>query len=101
MQTKRDIIITCRRLEYQSTSESRKNQQSSFMSLCYLLQNITNILQHSSLLFLLSSIKVEERIGFAQIFDFRFLMDLHALGCPEHDLTIFGQCLSVCVSLCV
>ena len=34
-----------------------------------------------------------------QIFDFRFSMDLHVLGCPEHDLTIFGKCVSVC--LCV
>ena len=24
------------------------------------------------------------------------MMDLHVLGCPEHDLTISGQCLSVC-----
>ena len=41
----------------------------------------------------------EERIGFVQIFDFRFLMDLHVLGCPEHDLTIFGKCLSVCLTV--
>ena len=32
-------------------------------------------------------------------FNFRFLMDLHVLGCPEHDLTISGKCQSVC--LCV
>ena len=25
-----------------------------------------------------------------------FLINLHVLGCPEHDLTIFGKCLSVC-----
>ena len=25
-----------------------------------------------------------------KIFDFRFLVDLHILGCPEHDLTISG-----------
>ena len=24
-------------------------------------------------------------------------MDLHVLGCHEHDLTIFEKCLSVCV----
>ena len=35
-----------------------------------------------------------------QIFDFRFLMDLHVLGCPEHDLTIFGKCLSACLCVC-
>ena len=23
-------------------------------------------------------------------------MDLHVLGCPEHDLSISGKCLSVC-----
>ena len=34
-----------------------------------------------------------------QIFDFRFLMDLYVLGCPEHDLTISGKCLSVYVSV--
>ena len=32
--------------------------------------------------FLLSSISIEENIGFANIFD------LHVLGCPEHDLTL-------------
>ena len=44
---------------------------------------------------------IEESIGFAQIFDFRFLRDLHVLECPEQDLTIFGKCLSVYVSVCL
>ena len=35
-----------------------------------------------------------------QIFYFRFLMDLHVLGCPEHDLTIYTKCLSVYISVC-
>ena len=39
----------------------------------------------------------EESIGFVKIFDFRFLIDLHVLRCPEHDLTIFRKCLSVCL----
>ena len=26
-------------------------------------------------------------------------MDLHVLGCPEHNLTISGKCLPVCVSV--
>ena len=30
-----------------------------------------------------------------QIFDFMLLMDLHVLGCSEHDLTISRKCLSV------
>ena len=41
---------------------------------------------------------MEESIGFVQIFDIRFLMDFHALGWSQHDLTIFGKCLFVCVS---
>ena len=49
--------------------------------------------------FLLSSMQVEESIGSVQMFNFRFLMDV--LGCPEHDLTIFGKCLSVCLSVSV
>ena len=44
---------------------------------------------------------MEESIDFVEIFYFWFLMDLHALGCPEHDLTVSGKCLSVCVSVCV
>ena len=36
-----------------------------------------------------------------KILDFRFLMDLHVLGCPEHDLTIFRKCLSVCLCVCM
>ena len=40
--------------------------------------------------------EVEENIGFVKIFDIQFLMDLQVLGCPEHDLTIYGKCLSVC-----
>ena len=43
---------------------------------------------------------MEESIGFLQIFDFRFLMDLHVLGCPDHDLTISGKCLSVWLCVC-
>ena len=52
-------------------------------------------------LFLFFFMSIEETIGFVQIFDFWFLMDLHVLGCPEHDLTIFGKCLSDCVSVCL
>ena len=39
---------------------------------------------------------IHESVGFVQIFDFWFLMDLHVLGCPEHDFTISGKCLRVC-----
>ena len=39
----------------------------------------------------------EKSIGFVKIFDFRFSMALHVLRCPEHDLTIFRKCLSVCL----
>ena len=31
-----------------------------------------------------------------KIFDIRFSMDLHVLRCPEHDLTDFRKCLSIC-----
>ena len=47
--------------------------------------------------FYLSSIKIEESIGFIKTFSFWFLMDLHVLGCPEHDLPDSGKRLSVCV----
>ena len=46
--------------------------------------------------FLLSCIKKVESIGFVQIFIFRFLMNLHISGCPEHDSTVSGKCESVC-----
>ena len=39
---------------------------------------------------------MEESIGFLKIFDFWFLMDLHVLVCPGHDLTLSGKFLSVC-----
>ena len=48
---------------------------------------------------LLSSIKAEESFALVQIFDFWFLMDLQALGWPEHDLTIFWK-ISVCLCVC-
>ena len=38
---------------------------------------------------------MEESISFVKIFDFHFLVDLHVLGCLEHDLTTFGK-MSVC-----
>ena len=42
----------------------------------------------------------EEIIAFVKIFDFRFSMDLHALGCPENDLTFLENvCLAVCTIL--
>ena len=41
---------------------------------------------------------MEESFGFVQIFDFQFLMDFHVLECTEHDWTILGKCLSVCMS---
>ena len=40
-------------------------------------------------------------IGFVQIFDFRFLMDLHFFGWPDHDLTISGKCLCFCLDVCL
>ena len=39
--------------------------------------------------------KTEENIDFVRIFDFRFLMNLHVLGCPEHDLAISEKYLFV------
>ena len=52
---------------------------------------------------LLSSVWKEDSIGFIEIFDFHFLMDLHILGYPEHDLSVTGKCLSMCLCdwLCV
>ena len=31
-----------------------------------------------------------------KILDFRFLTDLHVLGCLEHDFTLFTKCVCVC-----
>ena len=45
--------------------------------------------------FLLYS-KWGKNIGIPKIFDFRFLTDLHVLGCPEYDFTIFTKYLCVC-----
>ena len=50
-------------------------------------------------LFLLSFMQIEEGIGFVKIFDFCFLMDLHILGHPEHDLIISEKYLSFCVCM--
>ena len=44
---------------------------------------------------------MEENIGFVIIFDFQFLMDLHVLGCPEHELTFSEKCLPVCLCVCL
>ena len=44
----------------------------------------------------LSSILIEESISFVKIFDFQFLMDLHVLRCPEHDIFEY-DCLCICV----
>ena len=41
------------------------------------------------------------KYSFRAIFDFRFLIDLHILGCPDHDMTISGKCLSVRLSVCM
>ena len=42
---------------------------------------------------------IRKNIGIGKFFDFRFLMDLHLLGCLENDLTIYIKaCLSpICV----
>ena len=40
---------------------------------------------------------IEESIGNVKIFQFRLLLDLHVLGCSEHDFNIYTKCLSVCV----
>ena len=40
---------------------------------------------------------MEESIGSVQIFDFWFLMDLHFLRSPKHDLTISGKYMPACV----
>ena len=36
---------------------------------------------------------MEGNVGFMKIYDLWFLMDLHVLGWPEHDLTSFPKCL--------
>ena len=53
------------------------------------------------IVFSLCSLQTEESIAFAKVFDFRFLMDLHVLGGPKYDLTIFENvCLSACLHVC-
>ena len=43
---------------------------------------------------------MEEGIGFEKILDFQILMELHVLGCPEHDLTTSRK-MSVSLYVCV
>ena len=47
--------------------------------------------------FLLSSIYIRRKYWIRKNFRLQFSMDLHVLRCPEHDLTIFRRCLSVCL----
>ena len=50
---------------------------------------------HFLLFILASSVYVRKN---RDNFQFKmFLMDLHFLRCSEHDLTVFGKCLSVCL----
>ena len=49
--------------------------------------------------FLLSSILEKESIGFVQIFNFLFSMDLHVSGCPDQDFYYFWK-MSVYLCLC-
>ena len=46
-----------------------------------------------SRLFIFFCIQKEKELEWRKIFDFRFLMDLHVMEYPEHNLTIFGKCL--------
>ena len=43
--------------------------------------------------------KLKKVLVFVEIFDFRFFVDFHILGCPENGFTISEICLYVC--LCV
>ena len=45
----------------------------------------------------LQSKKKKKIVRFIKIFDLQFWIDLHVLGCPEHDLITSGKCLSVCL----
>ena len=104
--SERDLHTLLRSTSYFNTTNkahARWMQVSYFIS-----RNIFMHIHHSKLFkkfliisrgkFLFSSIGIEESIGFVQIFDFGFLMDLHILGCPEHDLTIFGKCICLCMT---
>ena len=61
-------------------------------------ENIANGVSHIILKLILLYVtwNVFSRFFLFSSIYFRFLMDLHVLGCPEHDLTIFGKCLCVC-----
>ena len=55
----------------------------------------------SVLFYFLSCFTFEESTGFSKIFDVRFSINLHVLRCPEHDLTIFRKCPSICLYVCL
>ena len=40
------------------------------------------------------------KIWFRENFRLPFLINLHVLGCPEHEVNISGKCLSVCLCVC-
>ena len=73
-------------------------------------RDFKNLFTFSKFIFLAAAFSVLVNTSYLCVFDwfrtnFRFLIDLQVLGRPEHDLNIYGKCLSiyvfVCIRLCV
>ena len=60
-----------------------------------------NMLHEISFIFIIFFYVNRRNHWFRKIFYFRFLMHLHALGCPELDLIISGKSLCICTSICL
>ena len=87
------VVCTMRSTEDASKCRVILNYQIYILSLCFSFFTSHNMYAA----FLLSSIYIRRKYRVREIFDFRFSMDLHVWRCPEHDLTIFRKCLSVCL----
>ena len=83
-------------IEQQNQQFKRKTSLCFSVFICWKKYFINQILL---LFFFRSSTWIEKSIVFVKIFNFRFLTDLHILGCSEHNFTTLKK-ISVCASIC-
>ena len=92
----RHLGWSCTKFKVWDIITKKKKNKLIHFSYVYLKEHIWK----QTLSFITSFYVNRRNFDLVKIFDIRFLMDLHVLRCPEHDLTISGKCLSVvCLSV--
>ena len=96
-QTYRDFVLL---LKYVTMTRKEKTEKKLEYNREKMIWRRSSPKEWSVFIFIFFYILYQKNIRIVKLFDFRFLMNLNVLECPEHDFTMLTKFRSICLSVC-